>query len=247
MDRTSSISNQGYASLIRFVYLQQRTSNSFRIHRWCLVQNCPLLPSLLHLFGSFLLWHGRHLRCDHFPRIASVHVSEFRIERWRTMLHRSVPIVSTSIEWRTVFLLGMGFRPMQVLDDTSITVYNDTSSFDDSVSSLDNYRICERRTNGKIDSDVPEHLDMLTQSDLSFVDECSPTQPSSSLQSGRSCRFSWTEVVPNECKRSPFYECNAIRSSFPSSTSMCSEQILWMGGRSTLCFDQIEPSKHNDC
>lgn len=35
----------------------------------------------------------------------------------------------------------MGFRPMPALDAVAITVYNDTASQNDTVSSIDTYRV----------------------------------------------------------------------------------------------------------
>jgi hypothetical protein len=42
------------------------------------------------------------------------------------------------------------------------------------------------------------YIEFLTQRDPTTLEECSPTEPASSLQSSQSCTFSWTYIVATD-------------------------------------------------
>ena len=92
----------------------------------------------------------------------------------------------------------MGFRPMPDILDTSISVYNDSASQLDATSSLRIYKNSENSPRAKVSTMFLLIQDFLTQLDLTYTDECSPTQPASSLRISRSCQFSWSDIVAND-------------------------------------------------
>ncbi|CAF1581857.1 unnamed protein product [Adineta steineri] len=76
---------------------------------------------------------------------------------------------------------GVGFRPMPDMTSTSVTLYNDTASINNTVATLRGYVAV-----------------FLTQYDTTYLSDCSPTAPASQLQAGFSCKLSWTDVVTTD-------------------------------------------------
>ncbi|CAF3201669.1 unnamed protein product [Rotaria socialis] len=138
---------------------------------------------------------------------------------------------------------GMGYRPMPTIDDTSLTVYNDTASQLQTISSLTNYKI-----------------QFLTQYDSTYLDECSPSNPASSLQGDRSCVFSWTDIVTSEshpCSTTNMYgwssgkpcvllKLNRIYNWLPAAGNII-DQIANATGQTILPIDQQEQNIYITC
>lgn len=92
---------------------------------------------------------------------------------------------------------------MNDITATSITVYNDTTSQNNTVSSLTNYKnsiniIFRKKVSLLIYFVLFFHIDFLTQSDPTYLQECSPTEPASKLPTGYSCQFTWTDIITSE-------------------------------------------------
>ena len=95
----------------------------------------------------------------------------------------------------------MGFRPMPSLTDVSLTVYNDTSSQNDTVGTLRAYQMGnEIFKNSSFTNALFFYIAYLTQNNPANYQACSPTAPASSLTGSLSCEFSWSDIVTSDCK-----------------------------------------------
>lgn len=92
----------------------------------------------------------------------------------------------------------MGFRPMTDITETSISVYNDTASQNQTISSLTTYRIGNHIFKDRFIY-IYFPIEFLTQYDTTHTEECSPLEPASKLPTTQSCQFSWKDIVTSEC------------------------------------------------
>ncbi|CAF3445767.1 unnamed protein product [Rotaria sp. Silwood1] len=141
------------------------------------------------------------------------------------------------------FYVGMGFRPMLDITSTSITVYGDSASQNETASSLTNYR-----------------FGYLTQYDTTYLEECSPFNPASNLQGSHSCKFSWSDIVTSEthpCSTSNMHgwpigkpcvliKLNRIYGWIPANGNIV-DQVANATGQPVLSIDQQEQNIYITC